>query len=344
MFFLFCVPSFDSSIQLFQLKPKLIEFEKKTNLFWMVFTNKESNLTRSYRESKITMSWFEVLDNIILPTCFIAELYALFLLYRSKFSPRQKVQAYLIMSVYLTESTYVIYAITCLNAFFPKVDLANKWGIILIETWFIRILDFTLRLMLYFFMILVTIDRFLIFYLNIKYSNYCTTKRLFKLILSTIAVLLTIILSVTMSIYCKKITFDYISTSMPIIHIFLDTLYVFVATATFIYVIAVYKKQLKLRKISSIGNEKDNQLKLFVPTLLIVTFILFIVLPDILYMLMVYGILKFHKQIVRLLLIAYHFGLLLDPLAFIYCFHSTRKRRKQQLTETMARSMGLIKR
>ena len=290
------------------------------------------------------MSWFEVLDNILLPTCLIAEMYALFLLHRSKVSPRQKVQAYLIMSVYVTESTYVIYAFTCLNAFVPKVDPASKWGIILTETWFIRIIDFTLRLMFYFFMNLVTIDRFLTFYLNIKYSNYCTTKRLLKLILSTIAVLVTVIFSVTMLIYCKKIDFDYVSMSMPIIHIFLDTLYVLVAAATFIYVIAVYKKQLKLRKISSIGNEKNNQLKLFVPTLLIITFILFTVFPDILYMLMVYGILEFHKQIVLLQLITYHFGWLIDPLIFIHCFHSTRKRRKQQLAKTMARSTSLIKR
>ena len=247
------------------------------------------------------------------------------------------------MSVYLTESTYAIFAATCLNIFVPKVNVANKWGIILIETWYIRIMDFTLQFLLYFFMTLVTLDRFLIFYLNMKYSIYCTTKRLLKLVLSTIAVLLTIVPSVTMSIYFKQIDFDYISLSMPIIHIFLDAMYVFVASATLSYVIVVCKTQVKLRKISSIGNEKHNRLKLFVPILLIITFILFTVFPDILYMLMVYGLLEFHEKIVLSLLILYHFGWLVDPLISIYWFHSRRKRRKRQLSETMAKSTSLAK-
>ena len=242
------------------------------------------------------------------------------------------------MSVYLTESTYVIFAVMCLSIFVPKVNVANKWGIILVEAWYIRIMDFTLRCLFYFFMILVTLDRFLTFYLNIKYSSYCTTERLLKLVLSTIAVLLMIVLSVTMSIYFKQIDFDYISLSMPIIHLLLDALYVFVASATLSYVIVVYKTRVKPRKISSIGNEKHNRLKLFVPILLIITFILFNVFPDILYMLMVYGVLEFHKKIVLSLLIVYHFGWLVDPLISIYWFHSTRKKRKIQLSETIAKS------
>ena len=183
-------------------------------------------------------------------------------------------------------------------------------------------------------MTLVTLDRFLTFYLNVKYSSYCTTKRLLKLVLSTIAVLLTIVLSVTISIYFKQINFDYVSLSMPIMHIFLDTLYLLVASATLIYVIMIYKAQVKLRKISSTRIENHNQLKLFVPILLIVTFILFIVFPDILYMLMAHGLLEFHENIVLSLLIAYHFGWLVDPLILTYCFHSKRKRRKSQLSET----------
>lgn len=280
------------------------------------------------------MIWFKVFDNILLSTCFIVEFYALFLLHRWKASPRQKIQVYLIMSVYLTEITYVIFAIICVSTFVPKFNVASKWGIILIEAWYIRIMDFTLRLLFYFFMILVTLDRFFTFYLNVKYSSYCTKKRLLKLVLSTIAVLLTIVLSVTISIYFKQIDFDYISLSMPIMHIFLDTLYLFAASATLIYDLSVYKTQVKLRKISSTGNEKHNQLKLFVPILLIVTFILFIVFPDIFYMLMAHGLLEFHGNIVLSLLIAYHIGWLVDPLIFIYCFYSTRKRRKRQLSET----------
>ena len=280
------------------------------------------------------MIWFKVLDNILLSTCFIAEFYALFLLHRWKASPRQKIQVYLIMSVYLTESTYVIFAIVCVSTFVPKVNVAGKWGIILIEVWYIRIMDFTLRLLFYFFMTLVTLVRFLTFYLNVKYPSYCTTNRLLKLVLLTIAVLLTIVLSVTTSICFKQIKFDCISLSMPIMYIFLDTLYLFIASATLIYVITVYKTQVKLREIYSTGNEKHNLLKLFVPILLIITFILFIVFPDILYMLMVHGLLEFHENIVLSLLIAYHFGWLVDPLIFIHCFHSTRKRRKRQLSET----------
>ena len=280
------------------------------------------------------MVWFKVLDNILLSICFIAEFYALFLLHRWKASPRQKIQVYLIMSVYLTEITYVIFAIICVSTFVPKINVANKWGIILIEAWYIRVIDFTLRLLFYFFMTLVTLDRFLTFYLNVKYSSYCSTKRLLKLVLSTIAVLLTIVLSVTISIYFKQISFDYVSLLMPIMLIFLDTLYLLVASATLIYVIMVYTARVKLRKISSTGIEKHNQLKLFVPILLIVTFILFIVFPDILYMLMAHGLLEFHENIVLSLLIAYHFGWLVDPLIFIYCFHSNRKRRKSQLSET----------
>ena len=287
------------------------------------------------------MTWFTVLDNILLSTCLIAEFYALVLLHRLKVSPRQKIQVYLIMSVYLTESTYVIFAIICLSTYVPKVNVANKWGIILIETWYIRIMDFMLRFLFYFFMTLVTLDRFLTFYLNMKYSSYCTTKRLLKLVLLTIAVLLMIVLIFTVLIYFKQIDFDYISLSMPIIHIFLDVLYVFVASATLLYVIAVYKTQVKLRKISTIGNEKHNRLKLFVPILLIITFILFIVFPDILYMFMVYGLLEFHEKILLSLLIVYHFGWLVDPLIFIYWFHSTRNRRKRQLSETMAKSTSL---
>ena len=174
-------------------------------------------------------------------------------------------------------------------------------------------------------MILVTLDRFFTFYLNVKYSSYCTTKRLLKVVLSIIAVLLTIVLNVTMSIYFKEIDFDYISLSMPIMHIFFDTLHLFVASATLIYVISVYKTQVKLRKISNNGTEKHNQLKLFVPILLIVIFILFTVFPDILYMLTARGLLEFHEKIVLSLLIVYHFGWLVDPLIFVYCFHSTGK-------------------
>ena len=170
---------------------------------------------------------------------------------------------------------------------------------------------------------LLTIDRFLVFYLNIRYKFYVTSTKVIKLIISTVVIFLanTIIFSVLIAL--QKITLQWLIRGISSLFLIVDFAYIFLTVATFIYIFIVYRQQSRIRKNNQ-SIRSTNHFKLLVPGLIITTFIAFIVIPSLLRGAVIYGILPFNEMFFHLSTVFYKTGWLIDPL--IYIFNSKIKR------------------
>ena len=116
---------------------------------------------------QFVMAWFLVLQYILCPFASLVQVLGLILLYRRRKVSRNRNQRYILIGLWLTESAFGIFNIFYLFALLPR--------------WIINILETYLSVLYYSFMILLTSDRFLVFYLNMKYPIHCTSKKLLKI-------------------------------------------------------------------------------------------------------------------------------------------------------------------
>ena len=167
-------------------------------------------------------------------------------------------------------------------------------------------------------MVLFTFDRFLVFYLTIKYSIYCTSKKLLKIIYTVVTFTVIFVLILVVLFLCKVIHLCKLAIIALYAVTILDTLYIIDVVMTYTYIFVVYKRQAKLRKISCNGRINNDQFKFTVPTLVITTYILFTVFPNIWSFSMIINSLdetnSIHYRICRIL---YPLGWLADPLIYV---------------------------
>ena len=163
----------------------------------------------------------------------------------------------------------------------------------------------------------VHIWSFLVFYLTIKYSIYCTSKKLLKIIYTVVTFTVIFVLILVVLFLCKVIHLCKLAIIALYAVTILDTLYIIDVVMTYTYIFVVYKRQAKLRKISCNGRINNDQFKFTVPTLVITTYILFTVFPNIWSFSMIINSLdetnSIHYRICRIL---YPLGWLADPLIY----------------------------
>ena len=193
------------------------------------------------------------------------QILGLTLLYRQRNSSRNKNQIYLLIALCHTASTLAALKLLNLIESLPKELL-----------WFS---EMYFGILYNFFMVLFTTDRFLVFYLTIKYPIYFTSKKLLKIIYTIVVLTLAFVLILVVLFWCKLIGFWKIGITVIHVVIILDTLYVIDVVITYTYIFVVYRRQAKLRKISYNGRINHDQFKFTVPTLVILTYVLFTVFP-----------------------------------------------------------------
>ena len=117
------------------------------------------------------MIWFEYVESILLPLIIMLEILALVLLYRHKNKKRNKHQVYIIAALCISALSFiVIHIITYKRASPVAISLCWLYVILFI------------RFTYYSTMTILTVDRFLVFYLNIKYQVKWPLERILKLL------------------------------------------------------------------------------------------------------------------------------------------------------------------
>ena len=222
------------------------------------------------------MDWFSIFDCFLCTVVLVIHIYALILLYRRTHFARNKNQIFLLKALCQTEIT-----VAMKNILHVTVVLLNTELIWLVDfiVWFSRFLNICLSILYHCFMSFLTLDRFFIFYLNLKYPVSLTSRKVARCIYMVVLVTILISLILVLSSNFKENNYQYILTVMFHVYITLDILYIVLVVFTYTYIFLVYRRQIRLRKICYTRGEKCDQFKLTIPTLIIATYILFSVLP-----------------------------------------------------------------
>ena len=123
-------------------------------------------------------------------------------------------------------------------------------------------------------MVMLTLDRCLVFYFTIKYPTCCISEKLLKTLYIVVALTLIIVLILLVLFQYTVIHFWMLGFTALFAMTVLDTLYFIEEVSTYIYIFMVYKRQTKLRKISYNGRINHDQFKFTIPTLIITTYVL----------------------------------------------------------------------
>ena len=88
----------------------------------------------------------------------------------------------------------------------------------------------------YVIMGLLTIDRFLVFYLNIRYKIYITSTKLIKLTMGTVMTCFTTAIIFSVLIVTQKVTMQWLNNKILPLFMIIDVAYIFLTVATYIYI------------------------------------------------------------------------------------------------------------
>lgn len=240
------------------------------------------------------------------------------ILFKIKVDNLKGSQKYLMVSLFIIELALGVAALAL--SITSILDTQNK-----IER-FLVCLDLTFLYLIYLFlMTLITVDRLLEFKLNIKYPLYWTQRRTvftiaIFLVLSLIVFLFTFISNELNRWNYQKIFFLYLYATHHVL---------FLILACFTYFI-IFKKirsnrKQKVQGVQSVKcNRNDKTTKLFLPTLIIVTFILFDFIPGIIFSAKSYNHFDQTPYVNHFMGFLYIVGWLLDPAIYIFSLKSVR--------------------
>ena len=257
------------------------------------------------------MAWFLILRYILCPFASLVQVLGLISLYRRRQVSRNRNQIYILIGLCHTESALAIFNILYMFELLPS-------SVIIIFEVYISILYYS-------FMILLTSDRFLVFYLNMKYPIYCTPKKLLKVVFAVVAVPMILFLILALAIQFEQIELLNMAIIMQYVYIFVDTFYIFIVTITYTYIFIQFRRRKKRRSSMTLTKKNQDQFNLTVPTLVIATFILFNVCPNFfgIFIITIPGDqFSMESEIPRIM---FTLGWISDPLIYL-CSHRTRLR------------------
>ena len=273
------------------------------------------------------MSWFEIFDGSFLAFVLIIHVFVLKLLFREKKTSKTKIQLYLVIALFITESTAILFILTDLLVvrLSDSLIIVKKIAVY-IRVWLINFIFMYLRLLFYMFIVLLTVDRFLVFYYNIKYMLYCKPRQLMKLIYLIMSVSFFMVVLFTLGIHFKYINFRKSVKISNVIYVILDSLHILIVTSTYIYIFIVYKKHVKKQNTRW---QKYKHFKLLVPTLIIATYMVFTFIPDFIRVFISYKVIVGSKKMLTVTIVAYRVGWLIDPVVYsCYLFYGKCKSRR----------------
>ena len=207
--------------------------------------------------------WFLYVEFILLTLDLVVQIAAIGLLYRDRNKKRNKHQIYIISSLCLIELngtlTAIIKSIT-----YRKVSPLTEHIL-----WFY--LHSFVRLTYHSTMTLLTIDRFLVFHLNLRYLILWPSERLLKSIKVVYLISFLSYISIVCLFVLKPIDWDHISNIMFTGYFVWDVIYIIQVIGTYCYIFIKYKKHKELVKHYKTQPNNRDHLRLLIPTFLIVT-------------------------------------------------------------------------
>ena len=253
----------------------------------------------------------------------IVHILLLLLLAKIKSNNVKRSQKYLLISLYLNELAYSIFTVVII--LLPR-ELYITWAfshfLVLIK----RALIVTIYHMI---MIYITVDRFFEIFLNIKYPLYCSPRRVLYLILDSL------LISTFITIVTSIIWFFYRWNTTVIFHLYvypvLITVFIACFVVTYTYIFQTLRRNRKRNKSLQRQLDQDSQrscskatsgrfkLKLYIPTLIIIMFLIFVVVPNAIKILdkMVYKLPHFMRKTHLILLTI---GFILDACVYVISF------------------------
>ena len=190
-------------------------------------------------------------------------------------------------------------------------------------------------------MILITVDRFLIFFLNLKYDlHWSRTKNRIALVLMAFIALLFFI---SILIYAWEGTF-YISskfvhiqsTLVTYIYPIFQGVFVIFAVFTYSFIFVKHKKSVRARQSGNATNIKShNQFKTIVPTLIILTYFFSAIIPGIIQLFILFSIIPSTQVSNSVIFIFISLGLIADPLIYIFNIRAVQKIIKQKFKKAV---------
>lgn len=178
-------------------------------------------------------------------------------------------------------------------------------------------------------MILITLDRLLEFHLNVKYHLYWSGKKTVWSIGVCIAISAMVFIAflnlyIIINLDFKRVLYIYF---YPVF----ELLFSILAFGTYTYIFIVYRqkkhKPTPILKHTDVKKKLKPIFKIYVPFLIMITFILFLVVPDTVYFIS-YLCDSANESINNALMLLYRIGFLLDALIYIFCSKPVRKKIK----------------
>lgn len=188
--------------------------------------------------------------------------------------------------------------------------------------------DIFIALNYYFIMVLLTVDRFLAIYLNIKYQFYLPPKKIIRLITIVSMTLLALAITAAVLIAFNKINRLYHWNMLYVLYVVMDISYIVLVISVYVYIFRVFKRQ---KKLQTNRTSAADSFKLLIPSLLIITFILFSIIPDLFLTGAYYQIYYVSHIMHKIPFVFFRIGHIADPLIYILGFNFKRdslKRRK----------------
>ena len=260
---------------------------------------------------KKMIPWFIYFDCIILPLIVAVHVVALSLLYHRRNKKGCKHQIYAVTSLCICELNgalmFIVYYIV----------LHKNVSSTIIGICFCYI-NLFVRLTHYATMTVLAIDRFLVFHLNMRYFILWPPRRMLKSLLLIYFISFAVYLSCVCLIVLDIIDWMYLADFVHLPFLIWDIIYTGMVVATYLYIFHMYKKHMKFNKDQHFHRNKSEHFKLRIPTLLIVTFIIFMCVPDFLNASVHCKLLKGNGQMFYIAGIFYRFAGLTDPVIYIY--------------------------
>ena len=186
-------------------------------------------------------------------------------------------------------------------------------------------------------MIIITVDRFLEFRLAIKYTMFCTVK-LTKIVVLFFIFLTSVVFSLVLVLFARS-PWNY--QKFLWLYVYVPGNIVFVVTASLTYFF-IFKKlrqnrrdfERRRREVNA-GVQKKSTFKLFIPSFIIVTFVLFTVMPN---LILVFSSKEnMPKLFQHIWMILYPIGWISDPLIYIFSLKAVRKKIRRIATQNRSR-------
>ena len=263
-------------------------------------------------------SWYDILEYTLLPSIIVIHTVAFVFLKRSKHSKRYKNQIVIITFFCIFELAGAVLLISYgIFDYFVSSFVADI---------IVCLIEIFIMFNNYFMMLLLTMDRFLVFYLNLRHQLYVSSSKTLKLIalVTIVSFLASVVFPVLMS--TQTITWLQFHSMQFLLCLIFDTGYIcfFIGVYSFIY--RTYRKRLMFRDKVNAPNKKDH-FKLFMPTLIMATYIIFNIILNIIntnyrYETEIYG-----KTLIQVAYTFYRIGWLVDPVIYIFfssCFQNTK--------------------